>query len=82
VLYSLIFSLMTEPPAKRDLVVRFDEHAEGQFTHPADPSKTLLDVGPGDGLIHQGQRETVKAVRPYRKSKVASLLVISPFRKR
>lgn len=53
-------------PAQRDLVVQLDEHAEGQFAKPADPRKTLLDVRPGDGLVHQGQREIVKAVRPYR----------------
>ena len=47
VLYSLIFSLVTDPPEMRDLVVQLDEHAEGRFARPADPRKTLLDVGPG-----------------------------------
>lgn len=53
VTYSLIFSLVTDPPAQQDLVVQLDEHPEGQYTQSADPSKTLLDIGPGDGLIHQ-----------------------------
>jgi hypothetical protein len=46
--YSLIFSLVTTPPEMRDLVVQLDQHAESEFTKPADPSKTLLDVQVAD----------------------------------
>lgn len=39
----------------RDPVVQLHEHAEGQFAKPADPRRTLLDVGCRDGLILQEQ---------------------------
>jgi hypothetical protein len=70
VLYSLIFSLVADALAMRDLVVQLDEHAEGQYMTPADPKRTLLDVGPGDGLLHQGRCETVKGVQSYRTSAI------------
>ncbi|MEQ8790215.1 MAG: hypothetical protein RIC55_28220, partial [Pirellulaceae bacterium] len=59
VVYSLILAIVREPPVLCDLVVPLDEHAECQFTRPANPHKTLLDIGSGDVVIHQGRPETV-----------------------
>lgn len=68
IVYALIFSLATEPPEFRDLVVQLDEHAESAFTKPVDPAKTLLDVRAGDSVVHGGRTERVIRVAPFRTS--------------
>ncbi len=53
-------------PCTRYLIAWLDENGDGRWCRHAHPDKSLLDVEPGDVIVHKRTQYTVLRVRPYR----------------
>ncbi len=72
-IYALQFEVEPSAPGGTYLIVWPDQTGNGQYTQPAHPDKTMLDVQAGDIVVHQRKTQfRVKRLRPYRTSECKS----------
>lgn len=68
IVYSIQYALKTDPPCSRSLIVNLDSDGNsiGNHCRPADPTKRIIQVRPGDDIVHGGKIFTVISVKAYR----------------
>jgi len=72
VIFCLWLELETPPPAPRSLLVWLDANGDAKppYCRPLDESKRMVDIGPGDWILHHGKPRQVKSVEPYRSHEI------------
>jgi hypothetical protein len=74
---SLVYSLEFElerfrPLTTQWLIVPVDREGQSPYCRAHDRNKRLVDLVPGDWIVHSRRRYRIKTVTPFRSSEVAS----------
>ncbi|HEX4072644.1 MAG TPA: hypothetical protein VHX68_15795 [Planctomycetaceae bacterium] len=74
---SLVYSLEFElerlcPPTTQRLIVPVDREGQSPYCHAQDRNKRLVDLVPGDWIVHIRHRYRIKTVVPFRSREVAT----------
>lgn len=74
---SLVYSLEFElerfcPPTTQRLIVPVDREGRSPYCRAQDRDKRLVDLMPGDWIVHNRHRYRVKTVVPFRSCAVAN----------
>lgn len=80
---SLVYSLEIElelfrPRTTHRLIVPLDPDGRSPHWRPQDRSKRLVDLVPGDWIVHNRRRYRVKTVAPFRSRELTKELAGSP----
>jgi hypothetical protein len=71
--YSLEFELETlKARTTHWLIVPVNEDGRSPYWRPHERHKRLVDVGPGDWIVHNCRRYRVKTVAPFRSREITS----------
>lgn len=73
IIYSLQFELEpAKPGTSLSLIAPLDRFGRGKHCRPATAGKRLVDVQPGDWILHRGRRYHVTGVKAYRSHQVSA----------